>query len=213
LSTRAAFASAAPNGTLLRAARSIRKLERVIAKLEQTMPGEVAQVEKALAVDVAWEFSADVTERLRRFRAIGPDDDGPAPPLTIGTHLDSTDVHIRVPNARVPAIASQLEEHLKALAELIVPAAPAPEVEPDDAKLPPPHGVVRVWTLLYEDDDGERHRLGRIRHRGPKSEATTRLMELYWDDRFDGVGCSPVVLEASHDEDEVGHEEVVAEVG
>jgi hypothetical protein len=200
-----------PNGTLLRSARSLRKVDGMVTKLAETMPRHVAQVKTALATGIAWQFSADVTERLRRFRAAGPEDDGPALPFTIAAHTAGTEIHICVPNARIGAIASQLEAQLKALAELIVPAPIPAEVDLDDAKLPLPHNAERNWTLLYEDDDGERRLLGRIRHRGPKSEATTRLMELYWEDRLDGVGCSPVVLEAGATEDEDGHETVAAD--
>jgi hypothetical protein len=191
-----------PNGTLLRSARSLRKVDSMVTELEESMPRHVAQVQTALTTGIAWQFSADVTERLRRFRATGPNDDGPALPFTIAAHTARTEIHICVPNARIGAIAGQLEAQLRALAELIVPAAIRLDDELDDQKLPPPDGVERVWTLLYEDDEGERHVLGRIRHRGPKSEATTRLMELYWDERLEGVDCSPVVLEANEDEDE-----------
>jgi hypothetical protein len=84
-----------PNGTLLRSARSLRKVDSMVTKLEEAMPRHVAQVETAMATGIAWQFSADVTERLRGVRATGPEDDGPALPFTIAAHTAGTEIHLR----------------------------------------------------------------------------------------------------------------------
>jgi hypothetical protein len=190
-------------GYLRRTARSLRGVNKVIPELESGLCRYVRHLETSRVLDTAYGLTDDMRERLRAVRTARGDADAVGP-IDVGTHWHGTDISLRIPNEAVIARSAELYGLLLALQDLATAPVglgiqpPVPAAQAPDAALPGP----RLWRLLYQEPGGGRHVLGDVRHPGPLEAATVALLDLFWDDRLDGVACSPVVLEVEDEQAE-----------